>query len=73
MKTIALIIGLIGTFLGGFWTLQGLGVVHVRPILCFADCAPVQEASSAWVITGSLVMAAGVLAVLVSLKRRAQR
>lgn len=57
--------------LGGLWLLQGLGVVHVRPILCFADCAPVQGTSAAWAIIGFLLVAVGAFAMLISRKRRA--
>ena len=32
--------------------LQGLGDMQVRPILCFANCEPIQGASRAWAIAG---------------------
>jgi uncharacterized membrane protein YbaN (DUF454 family) len=70
MKKIALVVGVIGVLLGGLWLLQGLGVVHVRPILCFADCAPVQGTSTAWAIIGFLMLTAGVIAIFFSLKGR---
>jgi hypothetical protein len=69
-KKIALVVGVISVLLGGLWLLQGLGVVHVRPILCFADCAPIQGASPTWAIVGFLLVSAGVIAVFRSLKRR---
>ena len=40
MNWIALVAGAISVLLGGLWMLQGLGVVHIRPILCFANCEP---------------------------------
>jgi hypothetical protein len=49
--------------LGGLWLLQGLGLVHVRPILCLANCAPVQGPSSTWTIIGAVVLAAGIFAI----------
>ena len=73
MKKIALFVGVISVLLGGLWLLQGLGVVHVRPILCFANCAPVQGASQAWAITGFLMVTVGVIAIFFSFKKRAQR
>ena len=72
MKKIALVVGVISILLGGLWLLQGLGVVHVRPILCFADCAPIQGASPAWAIIGFLMLAAGVITIFYSLKGRSQ-
>ena len=73
MKRIALVVGVLSVLLGGLWLLQGLGVVHVRPILCFANCAPVQGPSSTWATTGAFALAAGVLAILYSRKRGARR
>ena len=45
--------------LGVLWSLQGGGIVHVKPILCFADCAELQEASGQWLATGLGAVAAG--------------
>lgn len=70
MKKIALVGGMISALLGGLWLLQGLGVVKVRPILCFADCAPIQGPSLTWAIIGFLVVTGGVLAIGYSIKRR---
>lgn len=70
MKTIALIVGVLGALLGGLWLLQGLGVVHIRPILCFANCAPIQGPSSTWATSGAFVLTVGVLAILYSRRQR---
>jgi hypothetical protein len=66
MKKTALVIGVISVLLGGLWLLQGLGVVHVRPILCFADCAPIQGASSVWAAIGFVLLTAGIVAIFFS-------
>ena len=68
MKKTALVIGVAFELLGGLWLLQGLGVVHVKPILCFANCAPVQEASLTWTIVGFLTVAIGGAALFYSRK-----
>jgi len=39
--------------------LQGLGLAQVRPILCFADCAPVQGPSLTWAVIGAIAVALG--------------
>jgi hypothetical protein len=70
MRKPLLIGGVIGVLLGALWLLQGLDLVHVRPILCFADCVPLQGPSLTWAIIGFFVVTAGVLAILYSLKRR---
>jgi hypothetical protein len=73
MKTAAMIAGVIGVLLGGLWLLQGLGVVHVRPILCFADCAPIQGPSSTWAAIGIVFLAGGVFAIFYSRRGSARR
>jgi hypothetical protein len=74
MKKIALlVVGVICALLGGLWLLQGLGLVHVRPILCFADCAPVQGPSPTWAIVGFIMVAAGAVAIFYALKPRTRR
>lgn len=70
MKSFVLVVSVIGVLLGGLWLLQGLGLVQVRPILCFADCEPVQGPSSTWAIIGLLVVTASVLGIRHSLKHR---
>ena len=69
-KTICLSIGLVAALLGGLWLLQGLGIVHLRPILCFADCDPVQGSSATWAVIGAFALAVGGAAVFWSLKPR---
>ena len=68
MSKMALVAGVISLLLGGLWLLHGLGLVHVRPILCFTDCAPVQVSSLSWATIGFLFVTAGVLATLFSLR-----
>ena len=72
MKAFVLVVSVIAVLLGGLWLLQGLGLVQVRPILCLADCEPVQGPSSAWAIVGLLVVTGGILGVRYSLKQRGQ-
>jgi hypothetical protein len=73
MKTLIGLAGVLAIMLGGLWWLQGLGVVHMRPILCFADCAPIQGRSAAWAIIGGVLAAAGAWVVLRVLKRTRPR
>ena len=69
MTKIAFLIGLAATLLGGLWMLQGPGLVQLRPILCFADCVPLQGASAAWFVMGAVMLAPGAGAVVCSLRR----
>jgi proline iminopeptidase len=66
MNKMSLVAGVISVLLGGLWILQGLGIVHVRPILCFADCEPIQGASLTWAIIGLLSVTAGATVVTFS-------
>lgn len=72
MSKIALTAGIVCALLGGFWLLQGLGLVHVWPILCVADCAPVEGGSQSWAIIGLVVLMAGAAMIVYSFKRRAR-
>ena len=71
MRIVVLVFGIIAVLLGGLWLLQGLGIVQVRPILCFADCAPVQGPSLVWAVVGAVVLVVGGFGVLWSRKRPA--
>ena len=69
IRIIALVFGIIAVLLGGLWLLQGLGIVHLRPILCFADCEPVQGPSATWAVIGAVTLAIGGWAVFWSRKQ----
>jgi 2-hydroxy-6-oxonona-2,4-dienedioate hydrolase len=69
MKIGAIILGFIFLLLGGLWLLQGLGIVHLRPILCFVDCASIQGPSLTWVVIGAVTLAIGGLLILWSWRR----
>ena len=64
MKSLTVIFGVITVLLGSLWMLQGLGVVQIRPILCFVECAPIQAASRTWTIIGFLMVTTGVVAIV---------
>ena len=70
MRKAAFLIGLVAVLLGGLWLLQGIGIEHLRPILCFADCLPLQGRSATWTVIGAFVLPAGGAAVWWSWKRR---
>jgi ABC-type branched-subunit amino acid transport system permease subunit len=70
-KFIALIIsGIILSFLGILWFLQGSDLVHINPILCFADCTPITGKSVTWQIAGGVVFVIGVVILAACLKNR---
>ena len=73
MKKIALVLGVLGVLLGGLWLLQGLGLVRLRPILCFANCEPIEGPSATWAIAGAIVLVVGILSIRFSRASRAAR
>jgi hypothetical protein len=65
-----MVFGIIAVLLGGLWLLQGIGIVHLRPILCFADCTPVQGPSLTWAIIGAVTLAVGGVGVVWSRRQK---
>jgi hypothetical protein len=64
-----LIIGVIAASLGILWFLQGSDLVHIKPILCFANCQPLVGKSPQWQYTGVITFIIGVVLAGVALKR----
>ena len=58
--------------LGALWSLQGAGLVHVKPLLCVADCAELQGKSGQWLVSGLAAIAVGA-ALWYFARRRAQK
>ncbi len=70
MRIVVMIAGVLVILLGGLWLLQGLGLVVIPPVLCVAECAPLEGPSAVWAIVGLATVAAGVVAVYRALKRK---
>jgi hypothetical protein len=73
MKIIVIALGLLSVLLGGLWLLQGLGLVHIQPILCVADCAPLEGPSPLWTAIGAVFVAAGGSAIFWASRRNGLR
>lgn len=69
MKAIILVLSVIGVLLGGLWLLQGLGLVRIKPILCFANCTPLEGPAPAWAVIGAVLIAAGAFGLVRALRR----
>lgn len=59
MFKLMLVVGIVAILLGALWLLQGLGIVAIRPILCVANCTPVQGPSATWTSVGGVMLALG--------------
>jgi hypothetical protein len=60
-KVAQIIFALIAMLLGGFWFLQGIAILNICPILCFADCACVEGGSLFWPLMGVGVFIIGIV------------
>lgn len=70
IKTIIkLFLSVILALLGLLWFLQGSDLVHMKPILCFANCEPITGGSLQWQIIGAAVFAIGVFFIYRSFKK----
>ncbi len=69
-KFIAVIfIGVIMALLGLLWFLQGAGIIHLRPILCFANCEPITGKSPLWQAIGAIAFLSGIVIIGASVRR----
>jgi hypothetical protein len=66
---IAAIFGIVAVLLGGLWFLQGVGAVHMQPILCVADCEPLEGPSPGWAAAGLVVFLVGLAALWYAIRR----
>ena len=55
--------------LGLLWFLQGSDLIHMKPLLCFADCEPITGKSVQWQIIGAITFVVSTFIIYVSLKR----
>ena len=62
-------IGLILAALGLLWFLQGIAILNVCPVLCFADCECITGGSLFWEAAGGIALITGVAIIYLSFKR----
>lgn len=59
LRLVSIVIGAVLALLGLFWALQGAGAIHVRPILCAAECKPITR-SDTWLLVGAIACVTGI-------------
>lgn len=67
---IAALLGTILALLGLLWFLQGSDLVHIKPILCFANCQPITGKSITWQIAGVIFFIVGALLIYKNIKKQ---
>jgi hypothetical protein len=68
-KFVRIFLGIILSFLGLLWFLQGADIVHIAPILCFSNCEIMTGGSQFWVATGVLTFIVGIIIIGFSNKK----
>ena len=63
------VLGVVVAVLGTLWLVQGLGLIEIRPILCFADCEPIRGGSLLWTVIGAMALFIGVASARAGLRR----
>ncbi|MFH5798859.1 hypothetical protein [Haladaptatus sp. CMAA 1911] len=63
------IFGVVVALLGTLWLVQGLGLVHIGPVLCVANCEPITGKSTQWAVTGVISLFVGLVIVWAGLRR----
>jgi hypothetical protein len=70
MKYLGAAFGVVVILLGGLWFLQGTGLVTIPPILCVAECEPLEGPSLLWALAGLVALFIGGALLWFSLRRR---
>lgn len=66
---VLIVFGVVGSLLGTLWLVQGLGLIEIRPILCFADCEPITGGSLQWTVIGAITLLVGAAIARAGLSR----
>ena len=67
---VRILFGVALALLGSLWLLQGADLVHIRPILCVADCKPLEGGSVGWMTAGALLLVVGLLVITSGVRGR---
>lgn len=73
MKASMLIFGILIALLGALWLLQGLGLVTMEPVLCFANCETVEGPAPLWAGAGAIAIVAGIFVIRFGVSRRGRK
>ncbi|MFB3855086.1 MAG: hypothetical protein ACE148_14855 [Vicinamibacterales bacterium] len=68
-----IVLGVASMLLGLLWLLQGVDLLHIPPILCIANCEPVEGGSVGWTTAGVLLLVIGSAAIRAGLRGRGRR
>ncbi len=63
------LIGAFIAFLGLLWSLQGTGILQIRPVYCVTNCEEIMGVSPFWAIAGAIVFITGIILIVISVRR----
>ena len=63
------LLGAFIAFLGLLWSLQGTGILQIRPILCVTDCEEIVGVSPFWAMAGAITFIIGIIIIVISMRR----
>ncbi len=67
-QILAMLVGFILTIIGLIWVLQGTAILHLCPVLCFADCECITGQSLFWAVAGVIAVVIGITIVYLSVR-----
>lgn len=67
-----ILVGIVLALLGLLWLLQGIGVIQMCPVLCFANCECITGGSPVWAMVGAAVLVIGSMLMYRNLGLRKQ-
>ena len=65
-----ILFGVALTLLGLLWLLQGADLINIRPILCVANCKPLEGRSVGWMTAGALLLVVGLRVITSGVRSR---
>lgn len=68
-QIVGALVGAFIAFLGLLWVLQGVAILQMRPILCVANCEPVEGGSLVWAAVGTIAFIVGIGITFISVRR----
>jgi hypothetical protein len=63
------LIGAFIAFLGLLWSLQGTGILQIRPVYCVTNCEEIVGVSPLWALAGAIAFIIGIIIIVFSVRR----
>ncbi len=64
-----LLAGGVIVLIGALWLLQGSDLIHIDPVACVGDCAPVNGRNTGWQVAGAITLLVGGTIIAAAVRR----